>query len=455
MRKLMQFVLVLMLCTWYGFSQSTPTDKLPTTSKKWIAKLGINMVRSAGDGSVLGSFEENAFAEPLSLGIEYKLNDHFSVGLLQSFNKWKADKGILDGVLLTEDQSYFSLDASLKFYFDDYLVDADWLNLYLDGGVGYFSERDSSVSGNIGLGGILWVSESVGFNLQGMAKFAGKNNIPTNHIQYFAGIVYNFGGVDTDKDGILDKEDHCPEQFGLAQFNGCPDSDNDGVEESIDECPLKAGPKELNGCPDKDNDGVADKNDECPDVPGNKMTRGCPDKDNDGVPDKFDKCPELQGAIKNYGCPWKDTDKDGVLDKDDKCPYQIGPAANNGCPYPKLTQKEEDIIDAYAATILFDFGKAILKPESKATLDKVAVIMKKFGDEKFYVNGHTDNSYTETYNLKLSLNRANAVKDYLVSKGIDALRLTTKGFGESKPVFDNTTEEGRRKNRRVEIVLVK
>jgi len=438
-----------------GFAQEGETKELPSLSKRWMAKLGANMVKSTGDGSPFGSFSENAFSNPLALGIEYKINDVIALSLLQTVNKWKANKGIIDGVAITEDQSYFAVDAGLKFYFDEYFLDADWMDLYTEIGVGYFHERESGLSGNIGLGGILWVSQSLGLNAQGIGKFGKKESGHTNHFQYFAGLVYNFGGIDSDNDGILDKEDECPLEFGLIQFNGCPDSDGDGVRESLDECPLVAGPKELKGCPDRDNDGVADKNDECPDVKGGLNTRGCPDRDNDGVPDKFDNCPDVPGSFNNRGCPWQDTDKDGVIDKDDKCPNQIGPIENQGCPYPKLTQSEEKIIDAFAETILFDLGKFDLKESSKATLDRIVSIMKTYKSERFHIAGHTDNTFTSDFNQVLSQNRAIAVRNYFISKGIDATRLTAKGYGETKPVQSNDTEEGRAKNRRVAIILIK
>ena len=455
MKKLIPFIFLFV--TSISFSQSESTKQSPTLSKRWIAKLGVNMVRSTGDGSPFGSFSENALASPFSIGMEYKFSDYISVALLQSFNKWKADKGVLDGVPLTEDESYFSLDASVKFYFDEYFLDEEWLDLYLDGGIGYYSERESGISPNLGLGGTLWISQTVGLNVQGIGKFAGKDfeSSGTNHFQYFAGLVYNFGGIDTDKDGILDSEDECPEVFGLIQFNGCPDSDGDGVRESMDECPLVYGPAELNGCPDKDNDGVADKNDECPNVKGSKNTRGCPDRDRDGIPDKFDVCPDTPGSAYNKGCPWKDTDKDGVLDKDDKCPNQIGPVNNSGCPYPKLSQVEVQKIDAYARTILFDLGKANLKPEGRETLNNVVVIMKNFPTERFHIAGHSDNTFTEEFNQTLSENRANNVRNYLISRGINPARLTSRGYGESRPIASNDLEEGRTRNRRVEIILVK
>ncbi len=413
------------------------------------------MVENTGKGTPFQAFGANAKTNPFAIGMEYGINDFLSVSLFQSINKFKANNDVLDGAVVTEDQSYFAIDAGLKFYFDEYVWSQNWLDLYLEGGIGMVTERKTGVSPNFGLGGTIWISQNFGFNAQGMAKFAGGENIPSNHFQYFGGVVFKFGGVDTDNDGIIDKEDDCPNRFGLVQFNGCPDTDGDGVKESLDECPLAKGPIELNGCPDKDNDGVADKNDECPNTKGSVNLRGCPDKDNDGVPDKFDRCPEVPGSRNNRGCPWKDTDKDGVLDKDDKCPNQIGPVNNRGCPYPKLSKIEKQTIDAYAKTLLFDLGKADLKPLSFEILDGVVSIMKKYGNLKFYIAGHTDNTFTKDFNQVLSSNRAKTVRNYLISKGINGNRLSAKGYGEEKPVSPNDTDEGRKANRRVEIVLIK
>ena len=354
-----------------------------------------------------------------------------------------------------EDVPYISTDGLIKFSLNTNSAEISMFDPYICVGGGYtWVNSIGSGNANAGLGLNLWLSDHFGINIQSTYKHAFKD-YGVKHFQHSAGVAFKFGGVDTDNDGIFDNEDNCPNDFGLIQFNGCPDSDGDGIEESIDECPLIAGPKALKGCPDKDGDGVADKNDECPDQKGSINTRGCPDKDKDGVPDKFDRCPEIPGSTNNRGCPWKDTDKDGVLDKDDKCPLQIGPVNNNGCPFPKLTKTDEQKIGAYASTILFDLGKADLKSASKLTLNNVVIIMKNFPSEKFRIEGHSDNTFTKEYNLTLSRDRANNVKEYLIKNGISASRLSAEGFGEDKPIATNDNAEGRQKNRRVEILLLK
>lgn len=141
---------------------------------------------------------------------------------------------------------------------------------------------------------------------------------------------YRFGSKDTDKDGVVDKCDICPNEKGLRKFQGCPDTDGDGLADKDDACPTLAGPMALQGCPDSDGDGVADKDDACPTTPGPVALKGCPDSDGDGIADKDDACPKVAGVAALQGCP--DSDGDGIADKDDACPNEAGPASTKGCP---------------------------------------------------------------------------------------------------------------------------
>lgn len=197
---------------------------------------------------------------------------------------------------------------------------------------------------------------------------------------------------------------------------------------------------------DSDGDGVIDPNDKCPDTPkGVKVDSvGCPlDTDGDGVPDYLDKCPGTPAGVKvdKAGCPL-DTDGDGVYDYLDKCPDTPKDAAvdKNGCPERVcITLKVE-----------FDFDKADIKPEFHDEIKKVSDFMKEYPEATAVIEGHTDSKGKEAYNQKLSERRAKAVMKNLVDEfGIAAKRLSYKGYGETKPIADNATEEGRQKNRRV------
>ena len=178
---------------------------------------------------------------------------------------------------------------------------------------------------------------------------------------------------------------------------------------------------------------------------------GGKDTDGDGVYDKDDACPEVAGPKELNGCP--DTDGDGVLDKDDKCPTVKGTVANNGCP--EMTQEQVTKLNAYAKTILFNSGKSSFKQETFPVLQSITAILKEFPSSKFSIEGHTDSDGKDAMNQTLSEERAVAVKDYLIENGIAADRLTSKGFGESKPIDTNKTAKGKANNRRVEVLLVK
>ncbi|MBU2950117.1 OmpA family protein [Tamlana agarivorans] len=239
------------------------------------------------------------------------------------------------------------------------------------------------------------------------------------------------------------------------------DRDGDGVIDKLDACPKVAGPEENSGCPwgDADADGVLDNEDACPNEAGPKENKGCPwgDSDADGVLDNVDACPNMAGTLENKGCPWGDADNDGVLDNVDQCPKVAGTIEYDGCPSPapKVTEAVLKTLNAYAKTILFNNGKATLKDSSKAVLDNIVGVLKDYPNSHFSINGHTDSSGSDTLNQKLSENRASAVMTYLIENGISSSRLSHKGFGESNPIDDNTTKEGRRNNRRVEVVLVR
>lgn len=206
---------------------------------------------------------------------------------------------------------------------------------------------------------------------------------------------------------------------------------------------------------DTDGDGVLDGVDECLELKGPKENKGCPykDSDNDGVLDKDDKCPTVLGIKENLGCPWPDSDSDGVLDKDDKCIDVKGTFSNNGCP--EVSEAVMKKLNDYAKTILFDTGKSSFQQKTFPVLDAILAILNEYPASNFSIEGHTDNSGNPAKNKMLSENRAAAVMKYLIDKGIDASRLSSKGFGITKPIATNKTKAGKALNRRVEVRLVK
>lgn len=269
-----------------------------------------------------------------------------------------------------------------------------------------------------------------------------------------AGDIKFQGCPDRDNDSIIDPKDECPDVPGLPAFKGCPDTDGDGIKDDEDACPEVPGPLVNNGCPDTDGDGLFDFIDNCPTEFGPKENNGCPwpDTDGDGLLDKDDKCPNLAGPIKNDGCPYQDTDEDGVLDKDDKCPNTPGPVSNEGCP--EIEKEVQEILKTAFENLEFETAKDIIKQESIPSLTELADVLVKKPEWKLQIAGHTDNVGNDQANLVLSKKRAEAVKNFMISKGIDAERLFVLYFGETMPVASNDTPEGRQKNRRVEMTII-
>src|SRR6056297_1392266 len=280
----------------------------------------------------------------------------------------------------------------------------------------------------------------------------------TKGIDLYAGVkipIYQSKLRDNDNDGIVNKEDNCPDVAGTIENQGCPwkDTDEDGVLDKDDECINEAGPEENKGCPwkDTDGDGVLDKDDNCPKTPGLAEFKGCPDTDGDGLVNKEDRCPKTPGSKENRGCP--DSDGDTLVDIDDKCPDVAGPLSNSGCP--EVTQEVQKQLNDYGRTILFDTGKATIKPESVSVMVDIIQILNEYPNANFTVEGHTDSVGSSESNQRLSEARANSVLNFLINEGISSSRLNAIGFGEEKPIASNATRAGRQQNRRVEINLIK
>ncbi|NRS88597.1 outer membrane protein OmpA-like peptidoglycan-associated protein [Flavobacterium sp. 7E] len=453
------------------------------SNNPWAISFGANAVdtkTSAGGGN---GWLDRHFSQPFAakdnwnvlpsvsyISVSKYLGDNFSFGLQGSVNK--IDKYVkFDPTAVGHDSRgyvtsnpgdlmYYGIDASVKYSFMT-LINSKVIDPSLHVGGGYTFFGDSSYGTlNPGAGLTFWFTENVGLALETSYKksFGDREDVSgtpdaPSHFQHTAGIIFKFGGKDTDGDGIYDKDDACPDVAGLKEFNGCPDTDGDGIADKDDSCPEIAGPKEFNGCPDTDGDGIADKDDACPEVAGPKSLNGCPDTDGDGVADKNDKCPNVAGPKENGGCPWPDTDGDGVLDKDDKCPTVKGTVANSGCP--EVTAEVIKQLNDYGKTILFDSGKASFKEQTFAVLQSITDILKEYPNSNFMIEGHTDSDGSNALNQTLSENRASAVRNYLVEKGINTDRLKSTGFGETKPISSNKTAKGKAENRRVEVSLIK
>jgi outer membrane protein OmpA-like peptidoglycan-associated protein len=266
---------------------------------------------------------------------------------------------------------------------------------------------------------------------------------------------------DTDADGTPDDIDRCPldpeDKDQFQDEDGCPDADNDGdgIVDKADACPGEAGPIENRGCPvlDRDADGVPDPEDRCPDVAGLKQHAGCPDADGDGVTDAEDRCPQQPGPVENGGCPDEDRDGDTIPDRLDRCPDQFG-APPDGCPkkYTLVEVKKERI--EIKQQVHFATAKFRVLPSSFPLLDQVVQVLGDFPKMRVSIEGHTDSVGGEASNMRLSQRRAEAVRDFLVSKGVSPTRLEAIGYGPTKPLMSNKTARGKAKNRRTEFRIV-
>lgn len=274
---------------------------------------------------------------------------------------------------------------------------------------------------------------------------ASKNN--DTYITALVGVSYNFmAQPDKDGDGIPDDYDFCPDQpeifNGIKDEDGCPeiDTDGDGILDELDLCPEY--PEDMNGFEDEDG---------CPDA----------DTDKDGVPDFFDNCPGQKEDIDNFedndGCPDLDNDKDGIPDKDDKCPDEAETFNefndSDGCPdtLQENINIEEIILDGDDT---FYPNSAKIRETAYNDLHNIAMFLKGIPNTNWRIEGHMDSQAGVPAAIKrLSYDRANAILNYFISKGLDQARFQVYGLGDSYPIGNNLTEEGRKMNRRVRLVV--
>lgn len=332
---------------------------------------------------------------------------------------------------------------------------------YLAVGAGYYlgsgdlgSDQDGAFRWGIGVRGMMndWLA----------LRVDARHNLTDGDEGDYASVLECTVGVDfllwrgaesdVDGDGVADKDDTCPEVAGVASLAGCPDKDGDGITDAEDACPEVKGVKALKGCPDADGDGITDADDKCPAEPGDAAHEGCapppPDTDGDGVIDAKDACPEVKGPAELEGCP--DQDGDGIADKDDRCPDQAGVASEQGCLPADVQKKFTGSIKG----IQFATGSAAIKKSSFKLLDEAVAALNAYPTLRLEVSGHTDDRGTAEANTTLSQARADAVRQYLVEKGIDAGRLVAIGYGPTRPIADNKTGPGRAENRRIEFRMM-
>jgi len=377
-----------------------------------------------------------------------KLSSAFTVSYWRGLNKFVDFSGKFNGIfydyaLNNSGQSYSNefgaeLEGALNFHpiSDDHLF-TPFLTAGIGGG--YYTNKYGGYV-PLGLGFQFNIKSQVYFLLQTQYRVSLSKDVFPNNLYHSLGVAVN----------ISKEKPAAPVVVPMVEVK---DRDGDGVVDSLDACPDQAGTAALQGCPDRDGDGIADKDDKCPDVAGLAKYNGCPipDTDKDGINDEEDKCPTVAGVARYQGCPIPDTDGDGVNDEEDKCPKEAGPASNFGCPVIDVVVVEK--INKAAKNIFFATGSSKLLAKSYKSLKEVAQLLKDSSTYKIDINGYTDITGSPEKNQVLSENRANSVKQFLISNGVDESRITATGHGINDPIADNKTAAGRAKNRRVEMKL--
>jgi len=427
-------------------------------------------------------------------GFAKKLSIDLSLAYAITYDDTTAD-GDMSFSLNNSDNAYSKLEGTLAGLTCNYYLSTGNVQPYVIFGVGVDAwkarqealRKSTSImdfNGKIGLGINFWLGEAFTLDLQARYSHAlvnlsrnGDFNLRDGagwndwDVRPFRGYlepsigftIYASREKDTDKDGVKDKNDACPNSpvGAVVDAAGCPiDSDGDGVFDGLDQCANtpQGAIVNINGCPtDEDGDGVFDGIDKCPGTPAGAPVdaAGCPlDSDNDGVADYVDKCAKTPtgAVVDETGCPL-DTDGDGVFDGLDKCPTtQAGVQVDEfGCPVDVKPPTKK-------ITLHINYASGSYEPDQNAKdiLDELARTLKAYTGTNIEIDGFTDSDGSEEFNLDLSEKRARGVMDYLLSKGVEANRMIAKGFGENPNYFiaKNDTKENKRKNRRVEIVSI-
>ena len=405
----------------------------------WLFEFGINSVNAEDS-------DKTSYRLP-TLSLSRYIFNNFSVGINYSEN---------DVNVSNEDLYYYSLDGIIKYNFpnESKFLGVD-TNTYLYAGYGLsnFGQSDISLASkntsygpSFGAGIDFQISKNIALNTGINYKALDEKNAYSN-LQHVVGIKFNFGKGDSDGDGVPDKKDQCPDLPGLSELGGCPDSDGDGISDLVDQCPNKPGLNSMRGCPDTDGDGFSDLSDPCPNNAGING-EPCPDSDGDGLNDNTDNCPNEAGPESNGGCKLVDVDNDGIPNIDDSCPNEAGEKRLNGCP--KMPISLSIFLNSYS-DYLFDFDSYELSQVQISNISDLSKILIKYDYIKLNIDGHASSEGESEYNMQLSQNRSNSVKNTLINNGVKDSRLKTRAYGESMPSYPDFPLSERKKNRRVKI----
>lgn len=450
-------VLIILLCGWGIINSAQAQD----SDARWAFKPSYSLLQYNGE---LGSqfFKFNQRSDGGGLGVSAYLNPSFD--LLMGLDYYRLNlSGSINEINYFSKGNIFSpsILATYKFY-NDYLLASDaTFKPYIGLGMGYIIGRTSGnsfdlngdpfthfideVSLNVSTGVKYDISRKVSVFVELNAILATTEeldgaSLSRNNDKFGGGKIGLFiklgGEKDTDGDGVPDSKDECPDTPPGVKVDekGCPlDTDNDGIPDYLDDCPDVPGLPEFNGCPDRDGDGLPDHIDACPDLPGPIELNGCPDSDGDGVIDPLDLCPETPAGVvvDEHGCP-VDTDGDGLPDYIDQCPDEWGPMEYMGCPEPPDVGWPD--IQEETPEVYFETDKYELDAEAEEELSKLVNYLVENPMLNIRLYGFADPRGSSDYNKTLSARRVEAVRKYLIRKGVPENRIMVRALGEIQEI---------------------
>jgi outer membrane protein OmpA-like peptidoglycan-associated protein/outer membrane protein W len=435
MKKITKVFILMVLIPSFALAQNEDNS--------WQLTVGLNAVdvfpvgEAAPQGELFSEFFKvsehwNIMPSLSTLSLSKYIGNNMSLGLTGSINrieKW--------GDANVDDLMYYGIDANFKYSLAKLIKSKrfepfvgigggySWIQEgeYNNNNVGKSNAKIGALTANGTLGLSHWFSQNIGLTISTTYKHSFDLDL-TKHFQHNLGLSINF-----------DRTKEAPEFVEEVMPEVIPDTDGDGVNDNLDRCPMLSGIASNNGCPPEPVD---------------------VDSDGDGFLDSVDECPEIIGVASYNGCPLPDLDQDGIEDSADKCPEVPGLESNDGCPYEEVIVGDRNTnLNMLSKQILFDTSKSSFKQEAGAVLIEIVQIMNQHPEAQFKLEGHTDSTGASNMNQKLSESRVNAVKEYLIENGIPSTNLTTEAYGESSPMASNATKEGRKQNRRVEVIRIK
>lgn len=399
--------------------------------------LGVSVVKSEYRGDLGHNLFDWEGTQYYGAGLQVKhyINSAFDIGLDMSVSDLGYRNDLGDQFLSQQIQG--SLRLQYKFNNGYLLSEASKVAPYLQAGVGYtMYNSDPKRGANLSvinipltLGIKFRMSPRISLFIQStyhltdddtMDMLAGDvntNNMVNGNdhfLNHQMGLTFSLGNktkkLDVDGDGFTDFEDACPKVFGVAAMQGCPDTDRDGIKDSEDPCPNQSGSLAMGGCPDTDQDGLADHEDECPVNAGSIALRGCPDSDGDGVTDAYDNCPHNAGSLTNKGCP-------------------------------KIEPSTRDLMKKANEEVKFVSESAKFQETAIEVLQEILSVLEAHPYYELIIESHVFNeSKEDAFELKLSQDRADVIKEFLVTNGINSEKIIAVGYGSFKPHYFNQEE---------------